>query len=454
MQTYELDLTVKDRHAARLAATLPVLLPEIGGSKAAWAGVETDEPMQRGCDQRGLMDRLAAKGVRHVIVPLNGASEDSCLFARKHVDGSISDKAGSVAVYDLERRDEGTFTRLKFMLEAARSAGMMIGLSLFDASSEATAGPFRTGGNSQKLSLATAPEPKMDERLLKTLGSATDWICSAARGFRGVWIEIVRNAPGEPGALERLLSARVAETFSRYGEDLSPLRLGPWIASRRPDVLREKHAAQATPFDASRTVSGDTSSLDFAEALWRAEAVEGATESEFLFDRAPRRQPALLRFAPGALDGARSDWLWRAFFRGYWPMAALHVSQSRDSRQLEAIAAISRFAVAWAGRGALRSYPEMLAPMQTQCAADPFAAEDGTGRFFAYFSAPAERGVTLALPAGFYRFYWIDPTAGIIVDQGEGAEGGLRVGLPGCGDALAKLLVLEQDESPDPLAVL
>jgi hypothetical protein len=102
----------------------------------------------------------------------------------------------------------------------------------------------------------------------------------------------------------------------------------------------------------------------------------------------------------------------------------------------------------------LRSYPEMLAPMQPISSATLFAAEDGTGRFFAYFSAPAQRGVTLALPAGFYRFYWIDPTTGVILDQGEGAEGGRRVGLPGCGDAMAKLLVLEQDESPDPLAVL
>lgn len=454
MITEELDDTVKDRRSAKASSALPNLLPFVGGSFAAWSGVETEEPMLRGCDQRGLLDRLAAKGIRHLVVPLNGASEDACLFARKHLDAGAVVKAGSIALYDLERRDEGAFTRLKFLLETARSAGIMMGLSLFDAAPDLAAGPFRKGGNLQGLSLANSSTTQANEKLLASLGGVVDWVCSAARGFRGLWIEVVRNASGPVSAIEKLLSARVAETLAKHGEDLSPVRLGPWLAPRRSDNLREKHATQAAPFDSSRTISGDTSSIDLSAALCRSESISGATETEIYFQRVPRRQPVLLRFAQGSMDGARTDWLWRAFFRGYWPMVALHVQQTRDARQLETIAAISRFAVAWVGRGALRPYPELLAPMQPKASSSIFAAEDGTGRFFAHFSGPAESGLALALPTGFYRFYWIDPVSGAILDQGDGAEGGRRVGIPGCGDPTAQLLVLEQDESPDPLAVL
>ena len=449
-----LDSTLKDRRAARTAAALPPLLPEIGGNKAAWAGVETAEPLQRGCDQRGMLDRLASKGVRHLILPLNGPSEDSCLFARKHVDVQTGSKPAGIALYDLDRRDEGAFTRLKFMLEAARSAGMLIGLSLFDASPDDAAGPFRKGGNIQGATLAKASAGHADERLLATLSGVTDWVCSAARGFRGLWIEIFRNANGAPSALERLLSARVAETLARHGEDLSPARLGPWIVPRRADVLREKHAPQAAPFDTSRIVSSGAVSADFSETLWKAESAAGATEAEFMFRRAPKRQPALLRFGNETLDSARADWLWRAFFRGYWPTVSVRVTHSKDSKLLETVAAISRFAVAWAGRGALRACPELLAPIQTEVGTAVFAAEDGAGRFFAYFNEPALNGLAVALPPGFYRFYWIDPVAGTVLDHGEGAEGGRRVSIPGCPDTTAKLLVLEHDESPDPLSVL
>ncbi|MEI6232606.1 MAG: hypothetical protein WCT04_06115 [Planctomycetota bacterium] len=453
MNNEHLDLTIKDRSASRTPAALPVLLPELAGSKAAWAGVETAELLQRGCDQRGLLDRLAAKGIRHVIVPLNGASEDSCLFARKHVDLGLSNTPAPITLYDLAHRDEGAFTRLKFMLEAARSSGLLIGLSLFDASPSVTSGPFRKGGNIQGATLAAAPSSPVDEKLFATLGSVVDWICSAVRGFRGLWIDVFRNASGTPSALERLLCARVAETLARHGDDLSPARLGPWIAVRRPDMLRERHSAQAAPFDISRDMPTDCPALDFASAMWAAESAAGTSESDFIFQRAPHRQPALLRFSEHALDGARSDWLWRAFFRGYWPTAALHVNQASDAPHLNTLAAIARFSVVWAGRGALRPYPEMLAPMHESVGASMFAAEDGTGRFFAYFSEPAVNGLALALPPGFYRFYWFDPYSDTIMDRDEGVEGGPRISIPGCMDATAKLLIFEQDESPDPLSV-
>ncbi len=227
-----LDTTVKDRRASRQQSAQALLLPELRGHRAAWAGVESAEPMLRGCDQRGMLERLAAKGVRHLIVPLNGPSEDSCLFARKHVEAGAHTPLGRAALYDLERRDEGFFTRLKFLLEAAGSTGIMVGLSLFDASPGGAAGPFRRGGNIQGLEMADAFAAKSDERWRAILGGAADWVCSAARGFRGVWIHIFRHAPDKPGALERALCARVAETLGRHGEDLSPIRLGPWIAPR------------------------------------------------------------------------------------------------------------------------------------------------------------------------------------------------------------------------------
>jgi hypothetical protein len=100
-----LDTTLKDRRNVRASAAAPLALPELRGKRVAWAGVESAEPLWRGCDQRELLERLAADGIRHLIVPLNGPSEDSCIFARKHVDAGALPGGG--ALYDLERRDEG-----------------------------------------------------------------------------------------------------------------------------------------------------------------------------------------------------------------------------------------------------------------------------------------------------------------------------------------------------------
>src|SRR5947207_5441545 len=111
----------------RASPATPLLLPELRGRRAAWSGVESSEPLLRGCDQREFLERLAGAGIRHVIVPLNGAAEDTCIFARRHIE-SGSPSSGGAVLYDLERRDEGAFTRLKFLLETAGSTGVLIGL--------------------------------------------------------------------------------------------------------------------------------------------------------------------------------------------------------------------------------------------------------------------------------------------------------------------------------------
>ncbi len=188
------------------------------------------------------------------------------------------------------------------------------------------------------------------------------------------------------------------------------------------DLLPEKHASQAAPFDASREIADSAPTL--FEALRRAENAAGASEAELFFAPVSSRRPALLRIAEGALDGERSEWLWRAFFRGYWPAVAARLGDGGDARLFETISAIARFGVAWAGRSTLRPCVEILGSAQTLDSC--FAAEDGAGRYFVYFNAPAANGLALALPEGLYRFYWYDPDAGRILDRGDSAEAGTR----------------------------
>jgi hypothetical protein len=377
-------------------------------------------------------------------LPLNGSAEDSCIFARRRVD-----KPGmppGAILYDLERRDEGAFTRLKFLLEAASSTGMIVGLSLFDAAPE-SGGPFSASANLQGVSLNEAA-PRQTERLLDILNQAVDWICSAARGFQGVWIEVFRNAHGEPSTKERSLCARVAQTFSRYREDLSPERLGPWVAVRNTQLLSEKHSALAAPFDPSLTIPGDARA-SFSDELLNAASASGTRNAQPLFLRAPERQPALLRLPESALTG-RHEVLWRAFFQGYWPVVAMRLTSSRDTALWDTLASLARFSVAWAGRAALRSVIDLLDPIHSTSA---FAAEDGAGRYFIYFNAPILEGLTLSLPPGFYRYYWISPSAARVIDRGDGVEGVPHAHIPGSGYPEATLLAIEENEAPDSLAV-
>src|SRR5476649_402951 len=82
------------------------LLPEVNGTRISWAGLISHEPMLRGCDQRAWFERHAKDALRHIVVPLNGTHEDTCLFARRRQEPASAKQPASV-VYDLEHRDEG-----------------------------------------------------------------------------------------------------------------------------------------------------------------------------------------------------------------------------------------------------------------------------------------------------------------------------------------------------------
>src|SRR6185295_17540804 len=102
------------------------------------------------------------------------------------------------------------------------------------------------------------------------------------------------------------------------------------VALRRPGMLAEKYLAQAAPFDASLSVSGIGMRDDFSGVMRRVEKELFPARVEDSLANGLARLPALPRFPEGALDGARSDWLWRLFFRGYWPVVSMPLNKSRD----------------------------------------------------------------------------------------------------------------------------
>ncbi|MCY3023491.1 MAG: hypothetical protein NTW87_31310, partial [Planctomycetota bacterium] len=88
---------------ASVQALRPSLI-ELHGYRIALAGVASCEPLMRGCDQQVWLEQLVRLGIRHLVLPLNGPEEDTCLYARRHPAGA---DAGSSTIYDLGRRDEG-----------------------------------------------------------------------------------------------------------------------------------------------------------------------------------------------------------------------------------------------------------------------------------------------------------------------------------------------------------
>ncbi len=430
-----IDAAVKERRSQRIQAATRAL--ELRGKKVSWVGIESPEPLRRGCDHSAWFEKLASDGVRHVLVPLNGETEDSCLFARRHV-------AGGRALYDLEHRDEGFFTRLKFMFEAVAETGVLLGLSLFDARK----GLLNEGGNVQGLPLDS---PRMKE-LLET---AAGWVCSVVRGSPGVYVEVFRNAGGVSD-VERAVAQKIAEVFSKQGEDLSPERLGPWVVMRRGLNFPEKLAAQAAPFDASPAlrlgaIEAKTAAArdNFFSVL---ESVEGAQAS---FKANTRTSTALLRFEEGVIGAQRQDWLWRALFRGLWPVAALPADVDEAAAVRSDVSALAKFSLAWLRRAVPRPCADLFEGQSfARDGNPPFAAEDGSGRYFVYFSNCPTEGVRLSLPAGSYRYAWVNPLSGRCLDRGDGVAGGRRANLPGVAGDQPRLLVIESSELPDGLATI
>ena len=453
-----LNAGVKQRHSINEPVTVRPRMLELRGHRISWVGIESNEVLQRGCDQSAWLERLAKDGIRHVLVPLNGSSEDSCMFARKHVI-----QAGHESpLYDLEHRDEGFFTRLKFLIEAATDSGVLLGLSLFDAHPRLAHGPLHVDANVQTLSLDEANSGPSYARLSTILSSAADWACSAVRASQGVYIQVFRNARGEPAALERALAARIAATFSHQGEDLSPERLGPWVAVRHAGAAADasRHSA---PLELSQTMrlnapkKSAAPARNFFSALERASAESGTALAFSYFNPATPSKATLLRFEKDVLGGERIDWLWQALFRGFWPVVALRVADDDSAPVLASVAALARFTGAWSRRSALRPCAEIFrhlpaAALQRRHA--PFAAEDGCGRYFIYFHEPVLEGLRLSLPPGLFRISWIDPASGKCLDKNDGLNGAPLANITGLNDPRARLLIIEPSAAADALSTL
>lgn len=430
-----IDAAVKERRSQRHAATRAL---ELRGKKISWVGLESHEPMRRGSDQSAWFDKLATDGIRHVLVPLNGENEDACLFARRHV-------AGGRALYDLEHRDEGFFTRLKFMLEAVAETGVLLGLSLFDA----RGGLLTENGNVQGLALNSP-------RMKALLESAAGWVCSVVRGAPGIYIEVFRNGNSATAELERALIQSIAEIFSKQGEDLSPERLGPWVVVRKGMSLPDKLTAQAAPFDASQAIQ-----LDFIQeksALTRDNffsVIQNLNGESPSFKSTPHATTTLLRFGEGVHSPAHQDWLWRALFRGYWPVVTLPPDTDEAGTLRSDLSALARFSLAWLRRATPRPCADLFVGQRFSAReSPPFAAEDGSGRYFIFFRESAPEGVRLSLPPGSYRYAWVNPFSGRCLDRGDGVAGSSRTSLPGIAGEQPRLLVIESSELPDGLATL
>jgi hypothetical protein len=441
--------------------TQPPSFVERGGQRIPLAGVSSCEPLLRGCDQRAWLAELARMGIRHLVVALNGAAEDSCLFARRHPEHAAAADAPEAALYDLDRRDEGVFARLQFLFEAAASLDMLVGLSLFDVSPCAPAGPLRRESNIQGLSLAELADASAVRAadLRQRLLASADWIGAELRGRQTVWVEIfrggddllaqpdgVRNALGQ---LENDLARRLATALAKPAKDGPVAPCGPWVAAplgfdwqgcdqayRAPFTVR--HGAAPESDHPVPAVARAPSTATLARALEPQAALY-----HFALPAGAKRRTALTRNA-----------LWHTVLRGFWPVVPGGLSERAAQRSWADVAQMARFALQWAARSRLRPAPEVLAPMpaRERLTDHVAAATDGAGRYVVYFGDTPENGVRLATLPGSYRWYWIDPRSLGVVDRGDGIDGGPHCGVPGPVTLKEALLVLDQQELPDPLS--
>lgn len=459
-------------------------LISLRGHKIALPGVSSLEPLMRGCNQREWLERLVLAGIRHLVVPLNGRDEDGCLYARRHpqsttmplAQGGEPPKSNASVLYDLKSRDEGFFARLQFLLDTADSLGVMIGLSLFNATaSPLPGGPFGTGANIQGLTLVQsggARQKQFNEKSLphglepmeEILYTALNWIAAEARGRPGVWMEIFRGDAGLDSsiqALEQKLTRRLATVLARPAQSGKKPQAGPWIVSSPGANWHGMNLNLAAPFDIWRGKEPEYNDL-FTLSREIIEHDSGASpNSLFSSPPVPWRRPALYHFPDpdGRRHGSfplpdRAE-LWRAVMHGCWPIFPGGFAQRSGKRHWQTMTQIANFANCWAGSGYLRSCPETLARMPSEWIANTqaTAATDGCGRYFVYFNPLANNGLDLVTLPGSYRFFWIDPVSGLGLDRGEGLNGGSRCGVPGLGASREALLILEQEDLPDPMSV-
>jgi len=446
-------------------ALRPCML-ELRGHRIALPAVTSAEPLIRGCDQREWLERLAVLGIRHLVVPLNGPEEDTCLYARRHPAPPAPERAG--VVYDLARRDEGVFARLQFLLDAADQVGVLVGFSLFNPSLAQTPAPFARDANEQNVSwddawgggvgqgrasrrsstTAIRRRITLQSRVDQALGAAVDWMAAELRGRTAAWLQVFRGARRGGETAERLrlleerLVRRLAEALARPGEDATKARLGPWVVGPPAfnwDGVRTTHRA---PFGFCPCATPDV-----------------LTHVAYAADLP--RQPLLCDFTAGARNSAadargpgRGE-LWRSVMRGCWPIVPCGFSDAPSQRRWKDLAQLAVFCRQWAGNGYLRACPEMLAtvPQGLVAGGKACAATDGCGRYFSYWCLALPQGLEVSLLPGTYRYYWFDPASGRGLDRGDGIEGSAQCRVPGPGRAREALLILEQEELPDPLSV-
>lgn len=454
---------------SNLQALQPSLI-ELRGHRIALPAVSSHEPLLRGCNQREWLERLVALGIRHLVVPLNGSEEDACLYARRHPSPAEAQPASGRSrdvIYDLNHRDEGVFARLQFLLRAADSIGVLVGLSLFNVSA-LSATPFQKEANEQKVSFDVLNKMALGsgtlrrktsllkkqaarrEDLERSLISAVDWIGAEVRGRQGVWVELFRNLSGpqpEPAAplkqLESQLIRRMAAALSRAGESDKKSRTGPWFVVPEEFDWSGTDRAHAAPFRI-RTGSAPERELDSVATLRCAAFSE--------------RQPVLCRMLSGRKSAGprrapQRASLWRAVMQGCWPIIAIGFSRQDYQRPWKDMAQLATFCRQWAGSGYLRPCPEMLARVAPRARGRIFAATDGAGRYFIYLHRCAVSELELSALPGTYRFYWFDPASGRGLDHGDGIDGGAHCFVPGPAHLSEALLILEEDELPEPLAV-
>jgi hypothetical protein len=469
-------------------------LINLQGHRVPLPGASSFEPMLRGCNQREWLDELVRMGLRHLIVPLNGPEEDTCLFARRHPGWASTaslpkldlnepkpdelptrpakPKARtSEVLYDLQHRDEGTFTRLQFLLNAAESIGVMVGFTLFNAWPATEPGPLHRGGNVQGIALEDLEKPGQKqpsgerlESLEKALAPCVDWIAAEIRGRSTVWVQIFRGLPDvDPGLenafdplrkIETNLTRKLAAALSRPGENQAKARSGPWVVTPEDFNWETANASHRAPFDMRRVLLVDNQNIGrvcgTGNIFKRSDPPELAREDQ--------RRPAICSFVMSDREELKSARrftqarLWRSAITGGWPIVPGGFEKGGKRRWFFS-AKMAEFFKQWAGKGYLRACPEILAPMPYGQRSTPSAGTDGSGRFFVFFEETPKRGIELSVPPGCYRFYWLDPTNGRAMDIGDGLPGGDHCRIPEVVTEMPALLVVEQEELPDPLSV-
>jgi len=452
---------------------------EIGGHRVALPGIASAEPLMRGCNQRDWLEKLTALGIRHLVIPLNDGVEDACVFARRHPASSESESNKSGVLYDLAHRDEGVFARLHFLFEAAEQIGVLIGISLFNAQGLRSPGPFQRETNEQGVCFddllkgATATESALlrsvkkknatvirkraaqRDKMQAALTSAVDWVAASVRGRRGVWVEVCRGSGADAdiapppthvnplAQLEPILTQRMIKMLAKPGEDEAKAKLGPWVAAPNDFAWNGSGELHIAPFSIQHDIPIGQRAIP---------APSSTADNE-----APRR-PQMCWLASGRSEGVRGPQraaLWRSVMRGCWPLVSFTLSEENDHRGWKDMAQIATFNRQWVGGGYLRPCPDILSHMPDERVAEGkiCAATDGAGRYFAFLTESMRGGLKLSTLPGSYRYYWFDPASGRGLDFGDGIEGGRRCAVPTPGSVRQALLILEQEELPDPFSV-